>query len=171
MQRHCPIRFIGLRSKMYSLLLSGNRPKITAKGIKKSDVSKHVTHDMFRHTLENKTCTTAEFLYFRSRNHVIQTMRITRFVSLHMTIRGIFLPMAELPSHTDITEYELFVLYIIPSNWCLTSDSSFTRAPLYRINVFTRKTCYCCCCSIFSNTKQSSKQKQLKSSKNSNRTF
>ena len=23
--------------------------------------------------------------------------------------------MAELPSHTDITEYELFVLYIIPS--------------------------------------------------------
>ena len=44
------------------------------------------------------------------------------------------------------------------------------HAPLYRINVFTRKTRRCCC-SIFSNTKQTSKQKQLKSSKNSNKTF
>ena len=70
-----PIRFVGLRAKMYSLLLSGNRSKMTAKGIKKSYVSKHVTHDMFRHTLENKTCTTAEFLSFRSRNHVVQTIR------------------------------------------------------------------------------------------------
>jgi len=69
-----PVEFVGLRSKMYSLLLSEDRSKITAKGVKKSYVSKHVTHDMFRHTLENKTCTTAQFLSFRSRNHTIETI-------------------------------------------------------------------------------------------------
>jgi len=69
-----PIEFVGLRSKMYSLLVSRSQTKITAKGIKKSYVKKHINH-MFLHTLKNKTCTSAEFLSFRSRNHVIHTMK------------------------------------------------------------------------------------------------
>jgi len=60
---------------MYSLLVSRLQAKITAKGIKKSFVKKHVKHDMFLHTLKNKSFTTAKFLFFRSRNHTIHTQR------------------------------------------------------------------------------------------------
>ena len=51
---------------------------MTAKGIKKSYVQKHVTHQMFLYTLQNKSCTTARFLNFRSRNHTIQTEQIDK---------------------------------------------------------------------------------------------
>jgi len=33
---------------------------------------------MFLHTLRNKTCTTARFLNFRSRNHTIQTEEVNK---------------------------------------------------------------------------------------------
>jgi len=70
-----PLEFVGLRSKMYSLLVSRLQAKITAKGITKSFVKKHLKHDMFLHTLKNKSFTTAKFLSFRSRNHTIHTQR------------------------------------------------------------------------------------------------
>jgi len=58
--------------------------------------------------------------------------------------------MAELPSHTDITEYELFVLYIIPSciEYIMCLQEKRVVVVLYLVT-----------------------KKQLKSSKNSNRTF
>ena len=68
-----PSEFVGLRSKMYSLLVSRQLAKKTAKGVKKSYIEKHVIHNMFLATLENKTSTTVRFLHFRSRNHVIRT--------------------------------------------------------------------------------------------------
>jgi len=70
-----PLEFVGLRSKMYSLLVSREEAKMTAKGIKKSFVKKHVKHSMFLQTLQNKSFTTAEYLSFRSRNHSIHTQR------------------------------------------------------------------------------------------------
>jgi len=69
-----PLEFVGLRSKMYSLLVSRRQTKLTAKGVKKSYVNKHVTHMQFLHTLKNKSCTNAKFLSFRSRNHTISTI-------------------------------------------------------------------------------------------------
>jgi len=33
---------------------------------------------MFLHTLQNKTCTTARFLHFRSQNHAIQTEEVDK---------------------------------------------------------------------------------------------
>jgi len=56
-----PLEFVGLRSKMYSLLVSREQTKMTAKGVKKSYIEKHLTHQMFPHTLQNKTCTVARF--------------------------------------------------------------------------------------------------------------
>jgi len=73
-----PLEFVGLRSKMYSLLVSRQQTKMTAKGIKKSYVKNHITHQMFLHTLRNKTCTIAKFLSFRSRNHTINTIQNTK---------------------------------------------------------------------------------------------
>ena len=60
---------------MYSLLVSREQAKMTAKGIKKTFVKKHVKHHMFLKTLQNKSFTTAEYLSFRSRNHFIHTQR------------------------------------------------------------------------------------------------
>ena len=70
-----PLEFVGLRSKMYSLLVSRQQAKMTAKGIKKTFVKKHLKHHMFLKTLQNNSFTTAEYLSFRSRNHSIHTRR------------------------------------------------------------------------------------------------
>jgi len=75
----CPSEFVGLRAKMYSLKISDHdKPKITAKGIKKSFASKHVTHDQFLKTLETKEQTLARFRNFRSSNHTIETLEISK---------------------------------------------------------------------------------------------
>jgi len=73
-----PLEFVGLRAKMYSLLVSREQTKMTAKGVKTSYIEKHVTHQTFLRTLEKKTCTTAEFLNFRSRNHNVTTQEIKK---------------------------------------------------------------------------------------------
>jgi hypothetical protein len=73
------MEFVGLRSKMYSLLVKKDEPsKRTAKGVKRGFVEKHVRHDMYLHTLKSKKCTRAEFVAFRSREHTVQTVNINR---------------------------------------------------------------------------------------------
>jgi hypothetical protein len=74
-----PIEFVGLRSKMYSLLVNRDEPsKKTAKGVKRSFVKKHVHHEMYLHALKNRKCTYANFVNFRSRSHVVQTVNFAR---------------------------------------------------------------------------------------------
>ena len=51
------------------------RRKLPRKESKSHSSKKHVKHDMFLHTLKNKSFTTAKFLSFRSRNHTIHTQR------------------------------------------------------------------------------------------------
>ena len=64
--------FVGLRAKMYSLLDS-NHEKLTAKGIKKSFVAKHLRHQMYKDCLFGESSTRAEFHTLRSRNHQVRT--------------------------------------------------------------------------------------------------
>jgi hypothetical protein len=64
---------------MYSLKISDfDKPKLTAKGIKKSYASKHITHDQYVQTLETKEQTLARFRNFRSTNHTIETLEISK---------------------------------------------------------------------------------------------
>ena len=70
-----PLEFVGLRSKMYSLLTyDETMAKRTAKGIKKRFVSKHVRHEMYLRTLRNRTIEHAKYRLFRSRAHKIETV-------------------------------------------------------------------------------------------------
>jgi hypothetical protein len=56
-----PAQFVGLRAKMYSLLLSKNtKSKMTVKEVQRGYVTKHVHHSIFLNTLHNKTFITAE---------------------------------------------------------------------------------------------------------------
>jgi hypothetical protein len=74
-----PIEFVGLRSKMYSLLVEADKPsKRTAKGVKRLFVEKRVRHDMYLNTLKTKTSTRAEFVNFRSLLHNVQTVHFSR---------------------------------------------------------------------------------------------
>lgn len=70
-----PMQFVGLKSKLYSLLVREDEPrKMAAKGIKRSFVKTRVTHEMYLKTLQDKVITHARFRTFRSRNHVLQTV-------------------------------------------------------------------------------------------------
>ena len=51
---------------------------MTAKGIKRGFVSKHVRHNQFLKTLQTKIATKAKFLHFRSTNHVIKTLELEK---------------------------------------------------------------------------------------------
>ena len=74
-----PIEFVGLRSKMYSLLEEKDKPsKRTAKGVKRGFVVKRVRHDMYLNTLRTRVCTRANFVNFQSLNHTIKTVNFSR---------------------------------------------------------------------------------------------
>ena len=67
-------QFVGLRPKMYSLLTADDKTKMTAKGVKRCYIEKHVTHQMFLQVLQDKTLTRAQFYNFRSIKHSLFTM-------------------------------------------------------------------------------------------------
>ena len=70
--------FVGLRAKMYSILIPGKHDKLMCKGVKKSYVTKHLRHSTFLETLTNQTSNVAEFYNFRSYLHTLHTVRIQK---------------------------------------------------------------------------------------------
>ena len=76
------LEFVGLRSKMYSILIdrSDNEEisKRTAKGIKRCYISKRVRHDMYLETLQSRKPTYASFRNFRSKCHQLQTVNFEK---------------------------------------------------------------------------------------------
>jgi hypothetical protein len=73
-----PLEFVGLRAKMYSLLVSKTtKPKMTAKGVNRSFVAKNVKHSDFLQTLETQITTSATLRRIRSTNHELQTVVFT----------------------------------------------------------------------------------------------
>jgi hypothetical protein len=71
-----PIEFVGLRSKMYSMLVDPKLPaKTKAKGVKRKYVSKNVKHEMFLDVLFKQQLTRASFHTIRSFNHELFTIK------------------------------------------------------------------------------------------------
>ena len=73
-----PLQFVGLRSKMYSLLLPDDKVKLTAKGIKKQYVKKYITHSQYLNCLVECKQTNAKFCNIRSRNHILKTESVSK---------------------------------------------------------------------------------------------
>jgi len=69
-----PREFGGLRAKMDV----PQNSKIQAKGIKKSHIKKHVRHQQFVDVLNSLKPTFSTFRTFRSTNHVLRTLEITK---------------------------------------------------------------------------------------------
>ena len=82
-----PIKeFVGLRSKMYSLLVDGKEKK-TAKGIKKSVIRRDLCHAAYRDVLLNEAVTEATMNLIRSHNLMTNAMFLTtRCILAHMDI-------------------------------------------------------------------------------------
>jgi hypothetical protein len=59
-----PVHFVGLRAKMYSLLLPEDHEKLRAKGVKSSFVSRHIRHQDYVNCLSENGQTTASFKTF-----------------------------------------------------------------------------------------------------------
>ena len=69
-----PIKeFVGLRSKMYSLLI-GEKEKKTAKGIKKSVIRSRLSHRAYRDVLLNEKLTRATMNLIRSARHKLYSI-------------------------------------------------------------------------------------------------
>ena len=68
-----PIQFVGLRAKMYSLLLPGGKTKKTAKGVQRSFVEKKVSHDQYLTCLQTSTRTSATFHAIRCHDQELFT--------------------------------------------------------------------------------------------------
>jgi hypothetical protein len=74
-----PRQFVGLRAKMYSILMpTGVSDKSTAKGIKSSYAKKHLIHGMYYDSLVNRTKTRASFQAISSTNHVLTTAEVRK---------------------------------------------------------------------------------------------
>lgn len=74
-----PVEFVGLRSKLYSLKVDfAKKPKLTAKGVKRSYVERRLAHQDFLDTLNSKRSKPATFEAIRSRNHSLNTVKINK---------------------------------------------------------------------------------------------
>jgi len=73
-----PSEFVGLRSKMYSLLMPDGKEKSTAKGIKKSFAAKHLKHAEYRRCLFEEMTTSAEYHQINAVNHQLGTRKVAK---------------------------------------------------------------------------------------------
>src|SRR5271163_4187489 len=68
------IEFIGLRAKVYSILVqydAGEKQKATAKGIKTAFAKKNLKHETYKQCLLDETATSAWYYQIGSSNHTL----------------------------------------------------------------------------------------------------
>jgi hypothetical protein len=75
------VEFVGLRSKMYSILLEGGKEKKTGKGVKKSALKRYVQHADYKRCILGSVDDQRQLISFnnlRSINHEIGLYRFTK---------------------------------------------------------------------------------------------
>lgn len=72
-----PMEFVGLKPKMYSLLVD-NKAKKTAKGVCKSVVEKTITHNDYKNAVMQNELRMALMKQFRSQKHDIYMVEINK---------------------------------------------------------------------------------------------
>ena len=73
-----PQELVGLRAKMYSILIPNAKPKFTAKGISRRYILKHLHHKDYLRTLKETESTVATFSTLRSQKKQIKTIELTK---------------------------------------------------------------------------------------------
>jgi len=85
-----PEKYVDLRAKMYSLKC--DYPKMTAKGIKKSYMKRHVRRSPFVNALRDKSRSTARFKRFKSVDHAVSTVNIKKVCLSPFDMKRYILP-------------------------------------------------------------------------------
>ena len=70
--------FVGLRSKMYSILLPCGKAKFTAKGVSRRHVLKHLKHEHYLQTLKTIGSSFLKYRTVRSYKHILKTIEINK---------------------------------------------------------------------------------------------
>ena len=73
-----PHEFVGLRSKMYSIRLPNNKAKLTAKGVSRKYILKHLEHDDYLQMLQTTRTTMATFTTLRSMKQQLKTIDVSK---------------------------------------------------------------------------------------------
>jgi len=102
-----PLKFVGLRAKMYSLFVPHNPKecKIRAKGIKRSYVKKKVRHDQFLTVLKTLKPTPSTLISFSPQITSCGLLQLIKPVLMLLMIDDIFYRMALSPLHAVTSEF------------------------------------------------------------------
>lgn len=90
-------QFVGLRPKMYSLLLNDGSEKKTVKGVSKSVIKSQLKHFMYKDCLHNRTKYNHNMTLIRSDNHDLYCDKVNK-TSLSMFLPvNLILPLVNIP--------------------------------------------------------------------------
>ena len=73
-----PQEFVGLRAKMYSILLPNGKPKFTANDVSRRNILKHLHPKDYLRTLKETESTISTFSILRSQKQQIKTIDLTK---------------------------------------------------------------------------------------------
>ena len=76
---HRPVReFVGLKAKLYSVQMYGEKDKATAKGIDRTYVKQYLSHESYMNSWRNMDRSKVSYYNIRSENHNLKTKKITK---------------------------------------------------------------------------------------------
>ena len=72
--------FVGLKSKLYSIVYDETSNKKTAKGLQKSILNKHIVHQHYKDVILNNSLFATSMNRIQSKEHKLQTIKLTKLI-------------------------------------------------------------------------------------------
>ena len=72
--------FVGLKSKLYSILYDEISNKKTAKGLQKTILNKHINHQLYRDVILDNKLFSSSMNRIQSKEHRLQTIELTKLI-------------------------------------------------------------------------------------------
>jgi hypothetical protein len=72
--------FVGLKSKLYSIMYGDNKNKNTAKGLQKAILKKYINHDNYKNVLTKNNCLSTSMHRIQSKDQVIETIKLNKLI-------------------------------------------------------------------------------------------
>ena len=76
--------FVGIKSKLYSIIYNEESNKRTAKGLQKAVLKKFITHDHYKKVIEENNVFVTSMHRIQSKSHDIHTLRIEKMIFMPM---------------------------------------------------------------------------------------
>ena len=76
--------FVGIKSKLYSIIYNEDSNKRTAKGLQKAVLKKFITHDHYKKVIEENNVFVTSMSRIQSKSHDIHTVRIEKMIFMPM---------------------------------------------------------------------------------------